>query len=394
MASPTAAATSAPPPATPTATVTPASSGVAPRATPPGGDAAALASAPLLVYADEVDAEDDGSRHWPIVEVVTYDLRAKRLIAAFRVGKKGEFAYSGGFELAGRSVVMNLEKRVVVANLDGSNQREIFRVPDGSVITTVSVSPDGAVVAIGTEAEDLRDQSLAFLAFVDIKSGVEKTRIAEDVLTRAGLSGTPGPAHWLADGSAVEVYGIAHRDGVPQFKVTARPDGTVTPNVRTLLSLDPTGHYGNATTDTFVNACGELGFAQKALEITREPGGTVVGRIVLDGKAVTLWDWSPDGSEALVRAFPLGAQDGQPCFQFDGPAEWYAWSASGLAAVTNRDDVLARWHGVRLLQFVCTVKPVPPATGCGNAGAPRYTLMLGGKPLDEVRQGSLIGFVD
>jgi hypothetical protein len=293
---------------------------------------------------------------------------------------------------------MNLEKRVVVANLDGTDQREIFHVPDAMMMSSMSVSPDDTSVAVGVEAEDLRDQTTAFLAFVDIRTGREVHRIPAAELFAVGVPGTPGAGPWLADSSAVEVYGVQHRDSIYQLKARARPDGTVVSNGRTLLSLDPSGRRGAGVIGEFVGACGELGFAERAIRVTVEPGGETVGDIAIEGRAVAFWDWSPDGSELLFRTFALETgSDGRPCFAFDESAPWYVWSASGIRTVSDRKAVLAQWQGTRYVEFACTAKPIPPSTQppCGSGPhPPPFTFLIAGQRIDEVQRGTVIGFID
>ena len=84
-------ATVAPPTAEPTR-VPPTVDPKAPRAKPSAADQATLATDPLVVYADEVAAVDFNSRRFPVVEIVSYNLKTGRIAGLFRVGEVGEYA--------------------------------------------------------------------------------------------------------------------------------------------------------------------------------------------------------------------------------------------------------------------------------------------------------------
>jgi hypothetical protein len=253
------------------------------------------------------------------------------------------------------------------------------------------------MVAIGGESATFSDPGVAFLSFVDIKSGAEIRHIPMSDFQAAVFGGAPGAGPWLGDSSGVEVYSVQHKDSIYQLYFVARPDGSLQRNARPLTSLDPTGGRGTVAGGDFVFACGELGFAESALDVTREPGGTSIGRISVDGHAVVLWDWSPDGSEVLVRAFRLDTVDGRPCFRYEESAPWYVWSAAGMSTAADRDALLAQWQGARYVEFRCSAAAVPPSTQppCGSgAHPPPFTLFIGGHRIDDVRTGNVVGFVN
>lgn len=377
-----------------------------PRPKPSAADQATLATDPLVIYADEVGSTDFNGRSWPVVEVVSYNLRTGRIAGLFRVGEVGEFAYPAQVMLAGRKAVMNLEKRLVVANLDGSGQRTLFAAPAGGVLTSFAVSPDGTTVAVGAEAENFVDQSLAFLVFVDIRTGALIRRIEQSSFSDVGLPGTPGVTRWLGDGKTVRVVGIAHKGGggVNRPTAIAGLDGSVRRSVLADEQVSAKEIFKVSFEDADVSySCG-MGAAPRRLTITQADSGQVVDSIAPEGYVVSTARWSQDGRTLLFSKSALVSKPDRPspCYEGGGSATWQTWSVDGIRDVPDLRAQLKQWDGSGFVDLFCDGQPIAMQyplnreylTCDGSARTPPATLVIGGKPIDLVHQAAVVGFVE
>lgn len=375
-----------------------------PRPAPSTEDLATLATDPLVVYSDEVAAVDDGSRTWPVLEIVSYNLRTHRVVGLFRVGKVGEYAYASQSALVGRSVVVNLERRVIIANLDGSGMRDIFTAPAGAIATTLSVSPDGEIAAIGTESVNLSPGPHASLVLVEIASGNELRRVSYDTFARLGLPGTPGASAWLTN-RTLEVRGIAHKGGGGGFRPTAIVSvaGSVELRTRPAPNVGPDGRFEALPSDmTFYGCQGSWQLPQSA-EIRDAPSSATVGALARDGFAVEFYQWSPDGSSALFNTHRVqdGDRPGGKCFDVNAMGGWQIWSLEGgVVDVPDLRPLLQGWYGGRFIDLECEgnlLALVYPLSGtrlrCNDyAATPPATLLAGGETVGAVHDATIIGF--
>ena len=375
-----------------------------PRPKPSAADQATLATDPLVVYADEVGSTLSNGRKWPVVEVVSYNLRTGRIAGLFRVGEVGEFAYPARVMLAGRKVVMNLEKRLVVANLDGSGMRTLFAAPEGGVLTTFAISPDKSMVAVGAEGADLRDKSLSFLVFVDFRTGTVVKRIEQPALAAAGLRGSPGVSSWLSSTKAIRVSGITHTDGAGGSTVIAGLDGTARAAQPQDEQVNASAFKSSSEPSDFVFAC-SLGTLPRRVAFIEPSSGRVVGLIAPEGRVVLTQRWSPDASTLLFHTLPIVSEPTKPggeCFQDESPPAWKKWSASGIHDVPDLRALLQQWDGPRFIDLICKGAPIvmeyPLNAGylvCENsANTPPATLVIGGKLIGQIHQAAVVGFID
>jgi DNA-binding CsgD family transcriptional regulator len=373
-----------------------------PRPTPVGGDPAALASAPLLVYADEVGYFESHERRPSLVEIVTYDLRAQRVVAAFRVGSPVEFAYPWAIQLAGRNLVINLERRVVVANLDGSSLRTIFTPPDGAYVTTAMASKDGTVAAIGVESREAPLGDDSFVAFVDVKTGAQVGVVTQAALAAGSIPGGPGVVGWWADGEAIEIWRITHK-GAPAVTASVYRDGRVIRHAGRLMSLHTSGAMAlYETPGSSLLSCDGYGVLPQTLDLKKMGADVSDAAISVPGMVVLPRAWTDDGKQVLLTLFPtleMATQWGDTCF--DGVAPAHAvWSAAGLAPVSDPDALLRSWAGPHLAEIDCEGQrefaPAPVSLRCPiEARTSHGELYIAGHYVDQVRSGvSIVGFID
>ena len=378
------------------------------RAKPSVADQATLATDPLVVYADEVASSDFNGRGWPVVEVVSYNLRTGRIAGLLRVGEVGEYASTGSMQLVGRSVVIDLEKRLVVANLDGTGMRTLFSAPAGGVITSFAVSPDGKTVAVGTESADLRAISgLSFLVFLDVRSGAELRRIDLPAFQALGPFASPGILGWTS-GTSVGVFGASHKGGSGFAKggqgnalnLVAGLDGSV----RSAVLLSDFVGIGRPYAESFDERdlnpeCGSAFFPRK-LTITQIASGMTIGSIAPEGRVVEFRQWSADGVTLLYSTLPLLA--GGQCADRGAVHRWHTWSSSGIQDVPDLRQLLQNWDGPRFIDLICNGAPIPMlyplyprGLACDvSASPPPATLVIGGKPIDVIHRAAVVGFVE
>jgi len=364
-------------------------------------DPDALASGRLLVYADEVGAEVVASRRHPIVDIVTYDRDADRIVAAFRVGGADEFTTTDWARLAGRQVVAHLEERVIVANLDGSGMRTLYEPPDPARVTTLAVSPDARTVAIGVDGID-GQHGYGILAFVDIETGREVGRIEAADFRAAGFDGSPGVKGWWANGEAVEVWGYIGRGG-PGTSGTVYRDGRIVRHER-WAGMSADGSRVDIGRGEYVTAClGDLGwYAVTALDLLDTRSGAIE-RFTYGGEAIAAVSWAPDGSEFVFQSAEAQERGITPdCPDQPTTPEWKLWTPAGVLPVPDMEAIMRRWYGDNFVQVECD-GAILRFDWPAEAQVPRCsymidpppgTLIVGGQRVGTVTWASIVGFID
>lgn len=258
----------------------------------------------LVVYTDQVGTGATAGRSYPTLEIVTYDLDAGQIVAVSQAGALGEYVY--GASLAGRSLVVRYDDRVMVSGLDGSGSRVLFKAPTDTVVASVAVSPDGTLVAVSVEPSDLMNVTLSFLSFLDVRSGQELSRIPYQTFQDAGLSGTPGVTAWWGDNSAVEIYGVLHKGGGPRATGTAYRDGRVVMYTRTLETRSPDGRQAVYSDGQNVYVCDGMGGTGTGFRLVGLPAGDALFTFGQAGVAARVERYSPDGKSLLFATYPIG----------------------------------------------------------------------------------------
>ena len=353
----------------------------------------------LVVYTDEVATQSTGSRSYPTLEIVTYDLDAGQIVGVSRAGALLDIVY--GAYLAGRSLVIRHEDRVVVSALDGSASRILFQAPSGTLTQSVAVSPDGTLVAVAVEPSDLADAPLSFLSFLDVQSGREVSRIPYDSFQTAGMSGTPGVIAWWGDNSAVEVHGIVHKGGGPRPTGTAYRDGSVVMYARSLETMSPDGRQAAYSDGENVYACDSMGGLGVGFRVLGLPAANTVFNFQKEGVAAGAERFSPDGKQVLFATYPLGTSaQGQPCFKYLQPS-WHVLSGGAVSNVSDLAALIRGWEGPHFVETGCadpTLSARMPGSWLVACGVmydrPLATLIIGGKAIDQVHDGHIVGFLE
>lgn len=353
----------------------------------------------LVVYTDEVATQSTGGRSYPTLEIVTYDLDAGRIIGVSRAGAVRDYVY--GAYLAGRSLVIRYEDRVMVSDLDGSASRILFRAPSDTVTASVAVSPDGALVAVAVEPSDFATVTLSFLSFLDVQSGKEVTRIPYDSFRAAGMSGTPGVTAWWGDNSAVEVYGVLHKGGGPRATGTAYRDGRVVMYPQWIEALSGDGTRAAYSDGQNVYVCDGMGGTGTGFRVIALPAGNILFTFGQEGVATRVERFSPDGRQVLFATFPLGTSgQGQPCFRYLEPS-WHVLSGGAVSEVSDLAALIRGWEGPHFVETGCadpTLSAQMPGSwlvACGLMyDRPLANLSVGGKAIDQVHSGQIVGFLE
>lgn len=352
----------------------------------------------LVIYTDELGTEGAGGRSYPTLEIVTYDLDAGQVVAVTHAGALDD--YVNGAFLAGRSLVVRYDDRVVVSGLDGSGSRTLFKAPPDTLTASVAVSPDGTLVAVSVEPADLMNVTLSFLSFLDVRTGQELSRISYQTFQAAGVPGTPGVRNWWGDDSAVEIYGVLHKGGGPLPTGTAYRDGRVVKHDYWLQTMSADGRVGAYSLGQNVYFCDSMGATAPGIQVIGLPAGNTVMSFQRSGVVATSEQFSPDGTELLFRTNPLDVNSsGQPCFRWE-PA-WHVLSSKGVTDVSDVGAVMRGWNGNRYVETGCadpTLNDQLPGSWlvtCGNMyDRPLANLIVGGKAIDQVHEGHVVGFID
>lgn len=108
------------------------------------------------------------------------------------------------------------------------------------------------------------------------------------------------------------------------------------------------------------------------------------------------------GTTLLFSKFELVSKPDRPyqCHEGGGPATWHTWSLDGIKDVPNLRALLQQWDGPRFIDLICNGTPKeyplnPASLQCdGSYNTPLATLVIGGKPIGQVRRAAVVGFIE
>jgi DNA-binding CsgD family transcriptional regulator len=297
-----------------------------------------------------------------------------------------------GAALAGNRVIVSLADRVVSYGLDGSDERTVRHAPPGGLITGIAVSPDHNTLAIteltgdpcpettlhdtilhrGSEDGCLPFEDFGQIALIDLASGAVLHEMSQSVPGLDDLQGRLDGVSWFGDSSAFVVQVNPRNDwgdfpvgaaGAREGAAIVGVDGSVRAapfDDRSSLT-SPDGRY--VVTGEPIKACDtNIPFPFEEATIYDLQAGAVVAA---DDESRLIGDWvfwSPDGSELLYASWEskelsaVRSSAASRCLQrVQGTERWAVLHADGSPAEmgVDRDAVMSRWYGNRLLTYSC-----------------------------------------
>ncbi len=281
-------------PTIPTTSTTPA-----PTATPIGIDWAHR----LAVYTTQAREERTGDRSIPVRAVITWDVTAGKLAAAFEYSGDGEIPL--GLGLAGRQVVFATESRVVETALDGTGRRELFITSPGDSVQDIAISPDGRLVAVVVSPNDIGRQGV--LRIFDLQTFQERLVVRQSDSRFAEMWGHFWQIQWRADGTGVLVGTATHSEMYGSL-ATIFLDGRA--------RIEDVQGYGVVSPSGTLRA-GDIGESSGCMFIgthnlvirNLDTGGTPasIGGQSNTSLLFTPWEWSPDGTQFVFLQQPTPA---------------------------------------------------------------------------------------
>jgi len=355
------------------------------------------ATGPLLVYTKEVRQANAGSRRWPTLEVVTYDIGAKRQLASFEVGEVGE--YPNNVIVVGNKLAANLEQRIVLYNLDGSDPRELRRAPAGGSIIGIGASRDGTKIALAEQTDPLCDPEcrpyadITSVVFLDVVSGQELPVVPQSAPGFADFRGQAWVLTWRDDGEGVVVHGATYSEQ-PGGTATVLLDGSVrTHDLRGYVFLAPNGRYAAHGFD--LPCMNVIGHGVSLRDLDAEVD---LASVQDDGLVFGPAEWSPDSTQYLYSAYAARpSTSGGLCPESaEGPLQWHLLHVDGSppSPVPDPQALRDRWYGDRRVEFRCDGRPVLYANCFDEQGiAQPVDIYIADTKVDSGLDVRIIGYI-
>ena len=298
---------------------------------------------------------ETSSRAWPTLAIATYDVSAKRQVASFEIGDVGEYPID--VIIVGNKLAVNLEQRIVLYNLDGSDPRELRKALPGGSIIGVGASRDGTKLALAEQTGPLCDPEcrpyadVTSVVFLDVASGQELLVVPQSAPGFAEFRGQAWVFTWRDDGKGVVVHGATYSEQ-PGGTATVLLDGSVrTHEVDGYVS--PNGRYtaiGGYITDCPLETEHEI--ALRALDT-----GGLLSSVHDDSVNFQLQEWSPDGTELLYQTYLVRANpNGSRCKIVDETTvRWYVLRTDGSppSPVPDPEALRDQWYGAARPKLLC-----------------------------------------
>jgi len=321
----------------------------------PSAAATASWTGPLLVYTKQVRETETTDRLWPAIEVVTYDIGAKRKVASFEIGGVGE--YPSEVVTAGNKIVANLEQRAVMYDIDGSSPRVLREAAPGGYVIGIGASADGTKLALtearaGAQGGDWVTGT--DIVVLDIASGEEILTVQQSAPGFAGFIGQAGTITWRDDGSGFVVQGYTYSE-YPGGTSTVMLDGSVrTHALQDWVLAAPDGRYVEHGARAPV--CESIGKSEIVLRDLDSEAD--LASVQGEGSILVPREWSPDSKELLYSAYAALPADGREwCSLRPDPASesWYILRVDGSPPepVSDVRAVYQRWYGDQHVRFRC-----------------------------------------
>jgi hypothetical protein len=321
-----------------------------------------------VVYRQTVGYAETAERRTPVWRLAAWDIDKGREFASFEVGGGG--AVPQRASLAGASIAVSYEDRVVLYSLDGRSERELYRPPAGGAIIDAQLSPDGGSVAAIEYARDPcpapvppassrtcgdpRDVTRVFA--LNAESRAETLSISARDPAFDGLVGAPSNLTWRDDGASFLIW-VSVPSERPANIVSARLDGTLAQHPYPVYGIYVSPGGRHAVDDDWEACDLSLATERHAVDLVRLEDGAVLNSVHEPELNIALEEWSPDGDELLVRVAALTPSPQSPgCFVEDAPtARWRVISASGEPPrdVRGAEEARRAWYGERLIEYRC-----------------------------------------
>lgn len=360
------------------ATPTHAARTVASQADTSERSAPASPRGPALVF---VASDPEGSR------LVVWDLET------WEPARTAEFAAADAptaVALAGDVLLSAFHDRVEAEPLEGGGPRTLWRTGADRVVTTIAVSPDGELVAIGVEGRDIFDLSRARLVIVRLSDGAVVREFGQEAAELVGAP--PAPTVWLPDGRSVVFFGYAHRGGLPTYGV-ATLDGGLRPLEGTLLAFSRDGSVV-ADAEQLLPHCEGPAIAARTIRLRELAAWRVLSSVEAHDAAYFPLAVGPSGEAVLVVAH-IADQGQETCVTYPPQPEYRHWDGHALLPIDDPLPILRRWAGLTLdVRIDCPVdgdeRPDVRYLACWSTTAPGE-LFADGRSLGWYRAVEIVG---
>ena len=257
-------------------------------------------------------------------EIVTYRPATQTIVHRFAapLDTSGE-AWTPAASAGNYIAFISSDRQVVGRDLDGGNQRILYRFVGQVSAPIVEPSPDGKLFAI---LDNPGNDVAPIVAIVDPATGQEILRVEQRMATFTSPFGNAYSLVWHTDsrGLTVQVIG-GHEAGEapPASFANISLNGTVRITPASMDDMvSPDGRF-IAYADAFDSKCGDLG-SESSIRIDDLATGKTVAHIDDSQGRLRLWRWGAASSAVAYQVY-----DAPACSPHEDTAAWWALPGDG-----------------------------------------------------------------
>lgn len=274
----------------------------------------AAGKAPVLIYRDEVSSTDGpAGRSFPTIKIWR-KIGAEPYEELATVGKVGEYPIDIDLSRDKKSLLINLENKLQLLDLDTKELRDIF-VPKKSTYLGAVFSPDNKELFIWDQFYAEPNEKQYFVHRLNLET-------LEDTLLATGDDGMYGPIVWRND-NVIVLYEPMGEFARSWYFDLATNEITQTPNVDMSGFVSNDGKSMSVVNDWVNDICNEFsGSAWSGYKIVDPVLGVVQGGLKQQGKPAGIGAFSPDGKRILYSVGENIASK-EKCDDHSGPLVYY-----------------------------------------------------------------------
>lgn len=344
-------------------------------------DEEALARHSVLVYS--TPRKDGG------IDFYTYSRDSKAIVAAFGLPVD---VRAGTPELRGRTLVVPVDRSVVVFDLQGNVIEAVATLTADETVVGLVLSADETMLAIGILSRVMTESRLVV---VELSTRREFLRVTQAEFAALTTVGAPAPTSWFADDSGIELRAEVGQGATAIPGVSADLTGRLIAREGGPRRISEDGESALSRSGGTVGACDGPSLASRAVRVEDARDDTLIVELSQPNAVVGASFIAPHGRAVVYSTSPLRGD----CWDNLAGETWYLWDGNTNSPVNDPEATLRTWHQANLVELDCNgARSAWPFVRnkadlrCPDDGVGE--LWLDGERVDRVTVAGIVGFAE